>query len=117
MSDTTIRPRLHMPPSSPQAVKNSHFCPVGNCRTLCSPGHVVCRRHWRQIPQAERDPLIAAFQRRLTDPIGFVLACDLCRDLAQHYARLLSSPDRCSLNARSQPSDQGVCRATEPDQD
>lgn len=76
----------HRPPARPEAVEESHFCPVADCTVLCSPGHVVCRLHWRAIPQDERDPLIASFQRRQTDPIGFALAVDLTRRLAATYA-------------------------------
>lgn len=79
----------HRPPGSARALAEAHPCAVETCPTPCSPGHVACRRHWRQIPQSERDPLIAAFQRRLSDPVAFVLARGLTAQLASHYARLL----------------------------
>lgn len=78
----------HRPPSHPDAVADSHHCPVGTCSTLCSPGHVVCRLHWRAIPQDARNPLIAAFQRREQDPIGYSLAVDLTRRLALAHSVL-----------------------------
>ena len=74
------------PPSSPQAVAAAHRCAVAWCPTLCSPGHVSCRWHWRRVPQELRDPLIAAFRERSADPIGFALACAEGRKLVQAHA-------------------------------
>lgn len=88
--------RHHKPPLRPEAVAEAHPCPVPDCTALCSPGHVVCRLHWRGIPQEERVPLIAAFHRREADPVSFALACDVTRALAVQYARVAA----CAVNAR-----------------
>lgn len=93
------------PPLRPEALAEAHPCPVPDCAVLCSPGHVVCRQHWRGIPQRARDPLISAFRCREQDPISFALACDTARSLAAHYAALDAAVPHearteCALNAR-----------------
>lgn len=82
---------FHGPPARAEAIAQAHDCPVPQCLALCSPGHIACRRHWRQVPQCERDPLIAAFQQRSSDPVGFGLACEQARSLIVRYAELLAA--------------------------
>lgn len=65
----------------------AHRCPVVGCLTGCAPGHVVCRDHWRGIPNQDREPLRAAFRARLNDPIAYLDAVALAARLADHYAR------------------------------
>lgn len=65
----------------------AHPCPVTDCPTGCSPGHVVCRSHWRGIPPDERHTLAGAFRARLTSPLDFHEAVALTARLADHYAR------------------------------
>lgn len=84
----------HKPPQRPAAIEQAHPCPVQGCVTLCSPGHVVCRPHWRAIPYSLRDPLITAFRHRAQDPVGYALACARTRTLAQHYSAM------CAFNGR-----------------
>ena len=69
------------------AVSAAHRCPVPGCLTGCSPGHVVCRDHWRGIPNQDREPLRVAFRARQSDPITYLDAVALAARLADHYAR------------------------------
>lgn len=80
---------FHRPPRSATAVAEAHGCAVQSCAVPCSPGHVACRRHWRQVPQKLRDPLIALFQRRLTNAVAFEQAQRRAAALVAHYAGLL----------------------------
>jgi len=70
-----------------RARAQAHRCPVPGCPVGCSPGHVVCRDHWRAIPNQDREPLRAAFRARLTDPIAYLEAVAIAARLADHYDR------------------------------
>jgi hypothetical protein len=83
------------PPVSPEAVAEAHPCPIAWCGTLVSPGHVSCRFHWRRIPQGLRDPLIAAFRRRESDPIAHARACDEARRLVVEYGLAPMQREEC----------------------
>jgi hypothetical protein len=84
----TGQPGRHVP-YRPKAVAQPgvHRCPVDVCPLHVSPGHVVCRTHWRQIPSRLRDPLREAFRNRTSDPAGFAAAVEHTAELAQTYAR------------------------------
>ena len=84
MSAPTFHPSTA--PRSPAALEQAHPCSVDTCTVPCSPGHVACRRHWCAIPQLLRDPLIGAFRRRLTDPVGYALAHAEGQRLVGRYA-------------------------------
>lgn len=88
MSASTYASRFpSSPPITEKAIAEAHKCPIEECTILCSPGHVACRDHWLAIPKFERVPLIEAFRRRQSDPIGYQLAVGTAHRLLQQWNR------------------------------
>lgn len=103
-----------LPPASEAAIAEAHPCAVPGCELLCSPGHVACRAHWRNVPQEDRDPLIEAFRRRTSHLALYQQACARAVTLVQQHAssrpyvplahRLPALTESCSRCGRGWPS-------------
>jgi hypothetical protein len=63
-------------PRTPEALAQDgvHPCPVTDCATTVSPGHLACKRHWMQLDAADRQRLARSFRARETNPEGYQAA-------------------------------------------